>query len=143
MDDAQETVPLAALIACSAKDGEHIKELAEQSGFQTIPLDTPDELQQMLQQRGKKAPDVVVVHMGRAIADARFFERLRSEHSCTRVILLSNRTFHPELKQALSTNIFAILSLPLDEDELLYCLRSLREAWLCAGSREGDLPSLE
>ena len=41
------------------------------------------------------------------------------------VIAISSRTFHPELKEALSENIFACVRKPLDPDELLYLLGSI------------------
>ncbi|WP_031387839.1 hypothetical protein [Desulfonatronum thiodismutans] len=41
------------------------------------------------------------------------------------IIGISRRSYHPELEQALRTNLRAVVTRPLDEDELNLCLRGV------------------
>lgn len=58
-------------------------------------------------------------------ADKMVFRKLKKIQPNIDIIVLSSRSFHPELKEALSTHIYACLSKPIDEDELLFCITSL------------------
>lgn len=55
----------------------------------------------------------------------RLFEEIRSSSPDLRVIGLSSRTFHPELREAMSTHISACLVKPLDLGELIYWLKDI------------------
>jgi len=41
------------------------------------------------------------------------------------IVGLSKRQFHPELKEGMSTHIYACLGKPVDPDELVYWLKSI------------------
>lgn len=60
--------------------------------------------------------------------DEIFFQRLERAGMDCSVILLSSRTFHPELRQAMRAHIFASLHKPLQERELRILLQAFRES---------------
>jgi len=51
--------------------------------------------------------------------------RLRRRYPRLSVIVLSSRSFHPELASAMRNDIYACLRKPLDQEELLYWLQTL------------------
>lgn len=57
----------------------------------------------------------------------RFFERLREKNRSCAVIVLSSRSYHPELSRAMRNTIFATLRKPWKEEELRICLQALGE----------------
>jgi DNA-binding NtrC family response regulator len=59
--------------------------------------------------------------------DNRFIRNLSRENPGLCIIGISSRTFHPELEEAMRAHISACLSKPVDEDELLFWLKSLSD----------------
>lgn len=57
--------------------------------------------------------------------DNRFIRNLSRDNPELCIIGTSSRTFHPELEEAMRAHISACLSKPVDEDELLFWLKSL------------------
>ena len=71
---------------------------------------------------------VVLLDLDSFPADNRFFKSLKRTRPDFNIFFLSSRSFHPELKEAMSTYICACFRKPLDGDELVF--------WLKAVSRE-------
>ncbi len=59
--------------------------------------------------------------------DDRFFRHLLQLKPDCAAIVLSNRTYHPELKEAMRRNVFAILRKPCSSEELRICLKTVLE----------------
>jgi len=57
--------------------------------------------------------------------DKNLFRKLKRTKPSLSIVGLSSRFFHPELEEAMSNHINACLSKPLDEDELLFWVKSL------------------
>lgn len=60
--------------------------------------------------------------------DNRFIKKLKRENPSLRIIGFSSRPFHPELQEAMSSHIYACLGTPVDEEELVFWVRSSLEA---------------
>jgi CheY-like chemotaxis protein len=96
--------------------------LLEDHGYRTISLQSLDELAQ----RVAVGPcDAIVVDLDSLPVGNRFLRRIRKEYPDLCVIAVSGRTFHPELEEAMRTCISVCLQKPVDEDELLYWLKSI------------------
>ena len=70
----------------------------------------------------------VILDLDSLPVDNRFIRNLCRENPELCVIGISSRTFHPELEEAMRAHISACLSKPVNEDELVYWLKST-----CAG----------
>ncbi len=81
----------------------------------------------VLELEGQGCTALVAELDGQAMSQG-YFSRLAAAHPGIKVIVLSRSTSHPELKEALRSNIFSCLRLPLKEEELQFCLRSLLRA---------------
>jgi DNA-binding NtrC family response regulator len=71
------------------------------------------------------AVQVVILDLDNLPVDNRFITHLRRENPGVRIMGLSNRPFHPELKEAISKHFYACLYRPVDMEELFYWLRSI------------------
>jgi DNA-binding NtrC family response regulator len=70
---------------------------------------------------------VVILDMDSLPVDDRFIKELRRQNPGLPVMVLSSRSFHPELEQVMSKHICACIRKPPDPEELLYCIRSFCE----------------
>jgi DNA-binding NtrC family response regulator len=69
---------------------------------------------------------VLVVDLDTMQFDKKIFRNLKKTKPELSILGLSNRPFHPELEEAMSRHIYACLNKPVDEDELIFFLKSLR-----------------
>ncbi len=96
--------------------------------YHAIALHSLEQLKLKVQNRPW---NVVILDLDSLPVDNRFIRNLCKDSPGLRVIATSSRTFHPELEESMRTYISACLTKPVDEDELLYWLRSI-----CGGSPE-------
>ena len=59
--------------------------------------------------------------------DNRLIRKLKRKNPSLRIIGFSSRTFHPELQEAMSSHIYACLGTPVDEEELVFWVKSSLE----------------
>ena len=60
--------------------------------------------------------------------DNRLIKKLKRKNPSLRIIGFSSRSFHPELQEAMSSHIYACLGTPVDEEELVFWVKSSLEA---------------
>ena len=53
-----------------------------------------------------------------------FFQKIKRKNPALIIIALSSRSYHPELEEAMRTHIYACLSKPVKEEELIFLIRS-------------------
>lgn len=59
--------------------------------------------------------------------DNRLIRKLKRINPSLRIIGFSSRSFHPELQEAMSSHIYACLGTPVDEEELVFWVKSSLE----------------
>jgi DNA-binding NtrC family response regulator len=59
--------------------------------------------------------------------DNRLIKKLKRKNPSLRIIGFSSRSFHPELQEAMSSHIYACLGTPVDEEELVFWVKSSLE----------------
>ena len=59
--------------------------------------------------------------------DNRLIRKLKRKNPSLRIIGISSRSFHPELREAMSSHIYACLGKPVDEEELVFWVKSSLE----------------
>lgn len=100
---------------CSALENQHCRTLPIQS-FANIETNI---------KAGTR--HIVILDLDNLTVDNRSIRNLRKGNPEICIIVLSSRSFHPELKEAMSTHIYACLSKPVDTEELIYWIRSILE----------------
>lgn len=81
----------------------------------------------------------LIMDLDTVIVENRHFRDLKKTNPDLCIVAVSGRPFHPELREALATYIYACLSKPVDPDELIYWLKSI----FCDPTRSEDNPVRE
>ena len=68
---------------------------------------------------------VILIDLDTIAIDNRTLVQMKRQHPEVAIIAKSERTFHPELEEALRSHILACLAKPLDPDELIFWLKSI------------------
>jgi DNA-binding response OmpR family regulator len=68
---------------------------------------------------------VIILDLDSLPVDNRLFRELKRKNPRVHIIALSNRSFHPELEEAMARHISSCLTKPVDMEELLYWLKSV------------------
>ncbi|RJR51698.1 MAG: response regulator [Desulfobacteraceae bacterium] len=92
----------------------------EREGYRAVSASSLDELQSCIDPNLTVA---LLLNLDLVQPDNRVLRQIRTIHRRLCIIGLSSRSFHPELKEALSRYIDACFSKPLDLEPLLYYLR--------------------
>ena len=93
----------------------------ERMRYQTCPLQS---LANLGGEIGEGERRVLILDLDTIPVDNRFFRGLKRENPGVCIIGLSSRTFHPELEEAMSKHIHACLAKPVDEEELVFWVKS-------------------
>ena len=68
---------------------------------------------------------VVILDLDSLRVDNRLFREMKRKNPGVHIVGLSNRSFHPELEEAMSRHISSCLTKPVDIEELVYWIRSI------------------
>ena len=98
--------------------------LLARSHYSTIALHSLLNLERELGETGRR---VVILDLDTLPVNNRLFRTLRKTNPGVCIIGLSSRSFHPELEEAMSKYIYACLTKPVDNEELIYWLKSICE----------------
>jgi len=69
--------------------------------------------------------NIVIVDLDSVPVDNRFLKKLKTSNPGLSILALSSKKFHPELREAISSYIYACLNKPLDPEELRFWLKSI------------------
>jgi DNA-binding NtrC family response regulator len=95
--------------------------LLERNHYRTLAFHALLNLEKNLQEHPCHA---VLLDLDSLPVSNRFIRGLRRQNPNLCILVLSNRSFHPELEEAISTHIYACLSKPVDTEELIYWLKT-------------------
>jgi DNA-binding NtrC family response regulator len=70
---------------------------------------------------------IVILDMDTVPTDNRWFRELKRQAPDLHILALSNRPYHPELEEAMSSHIYGCLAKPLDLEEFHYWMKSIAE----------------
>ena len=68
---------------------------------------------------------IVILDLDSVPTDTFFFRQLKRSHPGLKIIVASRQSYHPELEEAMSHHIFAIISKPVDPDEIVFLLKNI------------------
>ncbi len=92
--------------------------------YRATPLYSLDDLEEHL---GPRASRVLVLDLDTVPADNQFFRTFKRKNREVQILVASSLSYHPGLEEAMGAHIYACLAKPLDQEELLYWLRSIFE----------------
>jgi DNA-binding NtrC family response regulator len=110
------------VVDANHKERRELCRVLERNHYAAAPMEALSELMRHLMEN---RCDALILDLDSLPVDNRFMRNLSRENPELRVIGISSRTFHPELEEAMRAHISACLSKPLDEDELVYWLKSI------------------
>lgn len=96
--------------------------MLEDLRIRAIPINSFRNLEEYIK---SSACQVVILDLDSQPAENDLFRRLKKMRPSLCIMGLSNRPFHPELEEAMSSHIYACLSKPVDKEELSFWIRSL------------------
>ncbi len=95
-----------AIVDADAKEAQDLDAALEAMNYRTISFPSPTDLERIL---AKTECHVLIVDLDNSAVDNRFVRALKRSNPELRIVALSNRPFHPELKEAMSSHIYACL----------------------------------
>ncbi len=105
----------------NTEESQELCSLLERNQYRAIPVQSPTELAEKV--RGSVC-HAVILDLDSLPVDNRFIRNLWKENNEPCLIGISSRSFHPELEEAMRSYVSACLSKPVNEDELIYWLKS-------------------
>jgi DNA-binding NtrC family response regulator len=111
-----------AVVMADERDCLKLCALLQRQDYRAIPLHSLPSLERHIQ---RSETQVVILDLDSLPVANRLFRDLKKINPEVRIIGLSSRPFHPELKEAISEFMFACITKPFDEDELLFWLKSI------------------
>ena len=121
----QPRVPIV-VVGGDEEQSQELRSALESEHCRISSVHSLDSLERNLEEGDRH---VVVLDLDTLAVDNRYIRNLRKANPEICIIGLSSRSFHPELKEAMSTHIYACLSKPVDTEELIYWVRSICEDW--------------
>lgn len=94
----------------------------EQAHYATTALHSLLNLEEAIRETGRRA---VILDFDTLPVNNRLFRTLRRTNPGVCIIGLSRRPYHPELEEAMSRHVYACLGKPVDEEELIFWIKSL------------------
>ena len=115
------------ILVVSANE-QHCHELCDALEGEDYSFKLLDSLEHLA--RGIKGCDcrLAILDLDSLPVDNRLIKKLKRKNPSLRIIGFSSRSFHPELQEAMSSHIYACLGTPVDEEELVFWVKSSLEA---------------
>jgi DNA-binding NtrC family response regulator len=96
----------------------------EREQYSITALHSLHNLEEEIRDSGRRA---VILDLDTLPVDNLLFRTLRRTNPGVCIIGLSRRPYHPELEEAMSRHVYACLGKPVDEEELIFWLKSLND----------------
>ena len=105
------------------KDCMNICSILDEQNYAATPVYS---LKNLLPAINEEICEMLILDMDSIEVDKNLFRKLKKENPSLRIVGLSNKVFHPELEDAITKNhIYACISKPVDEEELVFWVKSL------------------
>jgi DNA-binding NtrC family response regulator len=114
--------PLVIFVETGKVQAPELTSALEASGFQVLPCGSIFDLEELCREDN---PGVVILNLDDPLMNNRVLKEMKRKRPGLKIIGISGRPFHPELKEAMASQIYACLCEPLDPDELIYLVKSI------------------
>jgi DNA-binding NtrC family response regulator len=120
------------VVGADEKHAADLSTMLERQNYRSVQSKSLAHLERLVRET---SCHVVILDLDTMPVDNRALRELTRTYPGIRVLAVSGRRFHPELKESLSSYIFACLSKPVDSDELIYWLKSVSSDASVSGNR--------
>jgi len=110
------------VLDANKKQCQGICSFLDELNYRATPMHSVKDLSEFIQE-GQCG--LLILDLDTIDVDKTLFRKLKRTKPSLCIVGLSSRSFHPELEEAMSSHIYACLGKPLDEEELLYWVKSL------------------
>jgi DNA-binding response OmpR family regulator len=108
-----------------SSDERHLAELSgtlQSEGFHAVVSRSTEQLDALL---NEQSSCVVILDLDALPVDNRLLREVKRKNPAIHLVVISARSFHPELKEAMASHIDVCLSKPTDREELLFWLKGI------------------
>ena len=115
---------LVALMDIESRDWIEVERMLNECDYRIHLVHSLDELEQSVK---RTACRVAVLDLDMVAVHNRFFRLLKAGSPHLSILALSERTYHPELREAMTHHICACFRKPVEPDELAFWLKALTD----------------
>lgn len=110
------------VIDADKKQCQVICSILYEQNFQATPIHSVKNLANFFKENPCR---LLILDLDTIPVDKNLFRKLKKTKPSLNIVGLSSRAFHPELEEAMSNHIYACISKPIDEDELVFWIKSI------------------
>ena len=114
--------PPVVLFQFSKEDAQELTQAFATTGVNVLRCHSLSELDIICH---KNHRGVILLDLDNAMISNRVLKDLRTKHPFIQMIGISNRSFHPELKESMQSYLYACVSKPVDVEEVMYLVQSI------------------
>ncbi len=114
--------PSVILVETSKGYPPELTNALEANGLQVVPCRSVFDLEKLCQ---KDDLGIALLDLDDPIMNNRVLREVKRKRSALQIIGMSSCPFHPDLKEAIASHIYACLCEPVDPEELIYLVRSI------------------
>lgn len=113
------------LIGADEKETQKLRRLLEGQKIQVTIEKSDMNLSHFSQRIQDSDCQALLIDLDTMPLETNFFRNLKRKNPSLNIMGVSDRPFHPELEEAISSYMFACLKKPVDEEEFLYLIKSI------------------
>ncbi len=113
------------LIGTDEKETQNLRRLLERQKIQVTIEKNDMNLSHLSQRIQDSDCQAFLIDLDTMPHETNFFRDLKKKNPSLNIMGLSDRPFHPELEEAITSYMYACLKKPVDEDEFLYLIKSI------------------
>jgi DNA-binding NtrC family response regulator len=114
--------PSVILVETGKEHPPEVTKVLEASGFHILPCRSIFDLEKLCHE---DALGAVIVDLDDPLMNNRVLREVKRKHHELQIIGISRRLFHPDLKEAIASHIYACLCEPVDPEELIYLVKGI------------------
>ena len=110
------------ILDANKKNCRELCAMLDEQNYKIVPKHSLNDLSKFIHEISCR---LLILDLDSISVDKNLFRKLKRNNPSLYIVGLSSRPFHPELEEAMSRHIYACLSKPVDEEELVYWVNSL------------------
>lgn len=110
------------ILDSNPKNSRGLCAILNERNYWTIPVNSLAGLPAVMDENNCQ---VLILDLDNVPVDLNWFRKLKRTKPSLYIVGLSSRSFHPGLEEAMSNHIYACISKPIDEEELVFWLKSV------------------